>query len=312
MSNSFSELNAKFEDIQNRIVNKRNSLNESNNSQESLLEQEFQINGLIKKYSKRLNEQRLRLLDHIEANRSTELARISEIQNQSIDVNILLSQLNDLRKKRSLKFESSLLLERVAIRKLIIVEHKFRTRFSSARQLPKYKYFLGLETYFNQINNSINLNESFLLAVNYPDSEIVKLLIEAGANFNARDTNGNTALAIAVRNGHLGVIQLLLDHDADINATTNNGNTVLIEESSYGHLETIKLLSDSGADINAKNNNGETALIEAAKQGRVKIASYLLEKGARIDARDKDGNTALMKASSKRHSAVVKLLSNRE
>ena len=310
MSNSFSELNAKFEDIQTRIVNKTNSLIESCNYQKRLLNQEFEINDLIEKYSNRLNEQRLKLLDHIAPHRSTELARINEIQNQSNDANILLSQLNDLKKNRSLKFEPSLLLERVVIRKIIIAENQFLTRLSSARELPKYKYFLGLETYFNQ--NSNDLNEPFLLAANYSNLEIVRLLLEAGANVNARDTNGNTALAIAVRNGHVGVIQLLLDHDADINAKNNNGNTVLIEESSFGHLETIKLLLENGVDINAKNKKGETALIEAAKHGRVKIASYLLEKGARIDARDNFGNTALIKASANRHSAVVKLLSNRK
>ncbi|CAK9099458.1 unnamed protein product [Durusdinium trenchii] len=72
--------------------------------------------------------------------------------------------------------------------------------------------------------------------------EVVRLLLEAGANQNAARANGTTALKDAARNGHLEVVRLLLEAGADKNAAQVNGTTALMAAAEHGHLEVVRLL----------------------------------------------------------------------
>ena len=83
--------------------------------------------------------------------------------------------------------------------------------------------------------------------------EAVKEKITQGADINARDKHGNTALMLAAcYNDNLQIIKLLLDEGADINARDKDSGTALMfAAGSNGNPDIITLLLDEGADVNA-------------------------------------------------------------
>ena len=98
-----------------------------------------------------------------------------------------------------------------------------------------------------------------------------------------------------ISNIYLEIIKVLLDNGADINVKNNEGKTVLHLASSSGRHEVVKVLLDNkGADIDAKDNQGRTALMVASVWNDFEIVTSLVDKGAEINAKDKDGKTALM------------------
>ncbi len=62
------------------------------------------------------------------------------------------------------------------------------------------------------------INEDLFKAAIYGDAEAVKSLLAKGADVNAKDKGGGTALMMAINNNHAGVVRLLIDKGADVNA----------------------------------------------------------------------------------------------
>lgn len=121
--------------------------------------------------------------------------------------------------------------------------------------------------------------------------QVSKLLLEHGADVNAKDNRGNTALMAA---GQTDTIQLLIEHEADVNAQDEDGVTALMKACDRRlQTEIIKLLIEKGADVNAKCNNGCTALMFSSKLGPMDTIKLLIEKGADVNAKTKEGQTAL-------------------
>ena len=138
---------------------------------------------------------------------------------------------------------------------------------------------------------------------------VVRLLLEKGANVNAKEDNGETALHEAAWGGHEAVVQLLLEKGANVNAKENNREkTALHPAAMRGHEVVVQLLLEKGADVNAKKDDGETALHEAAWGGYEAIVRLLLEKWADINIKDKSGYTALHWAAWGGHEATVQQL----
>jgi ankyrin repeat protein len=74
------------------------------------------------------------------------------------------------------------------------------------------------------------------------------LLIERGANVNAKAADGTGPLHEAARLGHIGVARLLLEHGADVNAKDNKGETPMDQVRSFGEWrELTKLLRERGS-----------------------------------------------------------------
>lgn len=93
-------------------------------------------------------------------------------------------------------------------------------------------------------------------ATNHP--EAIKVLIAAGANLNARDCSGHTALHKAAKDGRLETMQILLEAGADPNAGAGDNWTPLHSAATQYHYEAMGLLLDYGADSSIKNHLGNT------------------------------------------------------
>lgn len=92
-------------------------------------------------------------------------------------------------------------------------------------------------------------------------SEGVELLLDAGADTEARTDAGLTALHIASQHGHLGVMVLLLDWNADIRAETNDADLPLHFAAMNGHANVVRLLLDRGEidQLHVRNSRGQCA-----------------------------------------------------
>lgn len=122
-------------------------------------------------------------------------------------------------------------------------------------------------------------------------TEIVKLLLDSGAEVNLRDNYGDDALMYAAGGGHVDVMSLLLERGADINTRGFGGLTPLMAASENGEFEAARYLIDKGAEINAKDPNGTTALMFAAGFRHPAVIDLLLNDGADPKPKDKGGRT---------------------
>ncbi len=110
-------------------------------------------------------------------------------------------------------------------------------------------------------NNAVQkiLNSLLICASQHGKLEIVKDLLQKGADVNGVNQEGYCALIAASREGYKKVVELLLDKKANVNAVTNRGNTALIGAVEFHNEEIARLLVARGADDEIRNSNGETA-----------------------------------------------------
>lgn len=85
--------------------------------------------------------------------------------------------------------------------------------------------------------------------------DIAKYLVDAGANVNAADSHGTTALMLAAYNS-LEMVAYLVEHGANVNARTKTGQTALLDAAVEGQAAIVQYLLAHGADINARNSLG--------------------------------------------------------
>ncbi len=95
-------------------------------------------------------------------------------------------------------------------------------------------------------------------AVRAGDTEMLKAAITAGADVNARDGRGWTALMYAVDNGYVLLVSQLLEAQADVNVRAPEGATALFMAAAHGHTEIIELLMKAGADVSIRDTKGTT------------------------------------------------------
>ncbi|RYP49226.1 hypothetical protein DL769_011102 [Monosporascus sp. CRB-8-3] len=120
-------------------------------------------------------------------------------------------------------------------------------------------------------------------AVETGDVEVVKLLLDGGADVAVADKDGWTPLIAASSKGHVDVVRLLLA-TSGVNADlkdSESGQTPLSRAAANGCKAVVQLLLDTGkVNINSGDNNGRTPLQWAAERGHETIVRRLLKKGA--------------------------------
>lgn len=145
-------------------------------------------------------------------------------------------------------------------------------------------------------------------AVRRGDAAAVRALLDGGADVQAPEADGATALHWAVRGDRLELADLLLRAGADAAAVNAFGVPPLRLAAVNGSAAMIARLLAAGADPDTTTAAGETVLMAAARTGRVDALEALLARGADVDAVQRDGQTALMWAAAEGHTAAVRAL----
>jgi ankyrin repeat protein len=113
----------------------------------------------------------------------------------------------------------------------------------------------------------------------------LQLLINKGADVNAKNRGGSTPLHWAIHDE--AKVRLLLAKGANVNAKQVQGRTPLYLVAMLGNsVPTMRLLLAGGADLNLASANGQTPLMLLAARGNVEGMQLLIERGANVNARD--------------------------
>jgi ankyrin repeat protein len=136
-------------------------------------------------------------------------------------------------------------------------------------------------------------------AAYHNDVSLAELLLESGANPEVANRNGSTPLWLATNQGDSEMIETLLEGGADANEQLPLGRRPLMLAARSGRVEAVQVLLDHGADPNAfEIERGTTALMQAADQGHDDVMVLLIENGAEIAARSapvlRGGRTAAL------------------
>ena len=135
--------------------------------------------------------------------------------------------------------------------------------------------------------------------------DVAVLLISKGADINARDRDGWTALHWAQSKA---VAELLIAHGVDVNTKDDDGHTPLHAASCFGQSDVVEVLLSHGADVKATDYMGMTPLFGAALMGQTNVAELMIAKGADVNAKDNAGWTPLRWAEQRGHADMVALL----
>ncbi|KAL3940230.1 MAG: hypothetical protein SGBAC_005190 [Bacillariaceae sp.] len=156
------------------------------------------------------------------------------------------------------------------------------------------RYFYGSE--------KLHLLKTLHSASRDDDTETIERLLDQATNdididgTIASQRNEPTALQIACMWGNLSTVRLLLDRGANIEARDKCLQAPLHHASMKNSLEVAQLLLDRGANVEAKDHNLQTPLHFISSRNNVEFAQLLLDRGANIEAKDEELQTPLYHA----------------
>lgn len=129
---------------------------------------------------------------------------------------------------------------------------------------------------------------------------ILKAVTDNPSTIQMKDSEGKTLLLLASSSGKSDIVKFLLESGADIEAKDKMGRTPLITAArERGGIDVIKLLVEKGAAVNAVDDAKDSALSLAAWRGFEDIVDYLLEKSANVPINNEQGRWLLGKAADK-------------
>ena len=213
-------------------------------------------------------------------------------------------------------------------------------RAATFGQTETVRYLVGLPQV--EVDHTTNEGATALYcAVQEEHPDVVQVLIDAGANIEAKDQKGRSAVLVASCAGTLALVKMLVKAGADVSVTDDEGGTCLSLASYFGHTETVRylvgltqmevdrategktalycavqeehadvvqVLIDAGADIEAKDQKGRSAVLVASCAGTLALVKMLVKAGADLRVTDNEGGTCLTLASSFGHNETVRYL----
>ena len=125
--------------------------------------------------------------------------------------------------------------------------------------------------------------------------DIVRILLDKGANTRWKESSGCTAMSKACNNGYLSIVEMLLNHDHGLlEIADEDGNTPLqLAIDSHQEIEIVQFLLSRGANVDTTDKWGTTILMNACRNGSFVSMRLLLAAGAVVEARDMKQQTAL-------------------
>ncbi|XP_077560805.1 uncharacterized protein LOC144175627 isoform X2 [Haemaphysalis longicornis] len=154
--------------------------------------------------------------------------------------------------------------------------------------------------YSEQLSALINTKDKNDMALLHREAmngrhHIAQMLLEQG--FTPVDTVGGkelkTALSIAVEGGHRKFVEVLIEAGADLNKKDADGNAPLHISVTRNHCEITELLVAAGADLNKKDADGNAPLHISVTRNHCEITELLVAAGADVNKQDANGNTPL-------------------
>jgi uncharacterized protein len=145
-------------------------------------------------------------------------------------------------------------------------------------------------------------------------TEAVRVLLDAGADVDIRDDRLDNPFLYAGAEGLRDILRLANEAGADPAITNRFGGIALIPASERGHVEVVRyLLGETDVDVDHVNNLGWTALLEAiilsdGGPAHQQIVALLIEHGADVDLADGDGVTPLAHARARGHDEIAAML----
>ena len=150
-------------------------------------------------------------------------------------------------------------------------------------------------------------------AINENNFSLAQQLIRNGADVNELDSNQDAPLVIAAYKGYSEIVKLLLESGADIRAVDPGMKATALHAAAYaGRTEAAKLLIEYNIDINKQGPyNGYTALHDAVWQDNVEIVKLLLAANSDLSLLSNDGKSPLDFAKSKNRREIVALIQSK-
>lgn len=178
---------------------------------------------------------------------------------------------------------------------------------------------IGLfENFVNKLlSNGIDLNHSFTAdnlnalhwAITKGKYDIVKLLVDKGADTNIPIQKGVPLLYFAIVKGRANIIKILAEAKTKLNIKNNAGATALHLAVVTERIDIVKILVEAGADLNIQDSyDNSTALHLAVERNNTQIIKILVEAGADLNIKDKNGLTPLNIAVNDRNTKIITLL----
>jgi len=149
----------------------------------------------------------------------------------------------------------------------------------------------------------------FHYAVTGDTRNVEKILNRNTKLSNKRNKDGYTPLHLAAAFGKTNMVKLLINRGANIKAKTKEGITPLYSAASSGKVKILDLLIKKGADPNSRNKHGKTPLFAAVESGNGRVVAFLIKNGVNINLKDKYGNTPYTIARKYGNDEIISLLS---
>ena len=142
---------------------------------------------------------------------------------------------------------------------------------------------------------------------------VVRLLLESGVDYDAQDSDGNSAITYAVANGRHNLVKYLASKGADLNpSTTGNSFSTLEHAARRGDTALMHLLVKGKVGSLSPSFNLTDGLTQAAMCGHEDVVLWLLGCGADINGRDRQGRTVLSCACQYKKSLLASVLVSRD